>query len=308
MTGLDFSRFLVDDPSPFSAAASVTHNTSPAWLLLERSRVPECNYNIIFSWTTRIPDNSFLTPLHVHPYDEVIVFLGGDCHDPENLFSEIEFNLGGQKLDINSTGAVFIPAGVPHGQSGWHKLTKPHARIILGIGSGSYQASQASSPLPKGSDYRGCLVKKPAYEVMAGTPVKGRQGPSSMTFMNNNLVAGSNIYVEGGWVWDIPEPNPHIFEHSHNYEEIVVHFGADYHHPLDLGAEIEFGVGGQPLLIKKTSAVFVPSGIKHGPLTWKKYKYPHLEMAIVPGAGTLDEADPGGHREKARRKAANGKS
>jgi hypothetical protein len=237
-----------------------------------------------------------------------MVFLGGDCNDPENLFAEIEFNLGGQILDINSTGAVFIPAGVPHGQTVWRKIIKPHAQITLGTGSGVYQARSSQTPPVSGTDFRRFLVKKPAYEVMAGTPVKGRQGPSSMTFMNNNLTPGSNIYVEGGWVWDIPEPNPHIFEHSHNYEEIVVHFGSDYRNPLDLGAEIEFGVGGQPLKIDKTSAVYVPSGVKHGPLTWKKYQHPHFEMAIVPGAGTLDEADPGGHREKARRKAANGKS
>jgi hypothetical protein len=308
MSKMDFSRFLVDNPSPFSCTTPIPNTVLPSWQLLSSSQVPECNYNILFNWITGIPDPDQHLSLHKHPYNEVMVFLGGDCSDPENLFAEIEFNLGGQKLSIDSSGAVFIPAGVPHGQSIWHKLTKPHVCIILGLGSGIYHADHSQIHPDPDVDFRRCLVNKPAYEVLAGTPVKGRQGPSSMTFMNNNLVHGSNIYVEGGWVWDIPDPNPHIFEHAHNYEEIVVHFGADYHHPLDLGAEIEFGVGGQPLILYKTSAVFVPSGIKHGPLTWNKYQHPHFEMAIMPGAGTLDEADPGGHREKARRKAANGKS
>ena len=51
-------------------------------------------------------------------------------------------------------------------------------------------------------------MRKPAYEVIAGTPVKNRQGPSSMTFMSRNLVPESNAYVEGGWVWGMPDPNP----------------------------------------------------------------------------------------------------
>jgi len=152
--------------------------------------------------------------------------------------------------------------------------------------------------LSEGPDFERLVVKKPVYEVIAGTPVKNRQEPASMTLMSNNLVPGCNIYIECGWVFGMPDPNPHIFEHVHKFEEIVLHFGADHEKPEHLGAEIEFFLGGQPLKVNKTSAVYVPSGVKHGPLVWKKYQSPHLEMAIVPGAGSLDEADPGGHQEK----------
>lgn len=139
------------------------------------------------------------------------------------------------------------------------------------------------------------LVRKPRYEVSAGD-IKGRQYPT-MTLMSNDLVPGSNTYIELGWVWDMPEPNPHIFEHTHREgcNEIVLHIGSDPDHPEDLGAEIEFTVGGQPLVFNTTSALFVPAGTKHGPVTWKKLTRPHLQMAMVLGAGTMAEADPGGH-------------
>ena len=149
------------------------------------------------------------------------------------------------------------------------------------------------------TDYEKYLVRKPVYEVITGTRVENRQEPASMTFMNRNLVPECNIYVEGGWVFGMPDPNPHIFEHGHrDYEEVVIHFGTDYEHPEELGGEIEFSIGGQPLNVDKTSIVFVPKGMSHGPLIWKKYSAPHLEMAIIPGAGSLAEADPGGHQEK----------
>jgi hypothetical protein len=147
-----------------------------------------------------------------------------------------------------------------------------------------------------GVNYSKNLVKVPMREVAAGLNVKGRTNPT-LTYMSNELVPGSNIYIEMGWIWAMPEPNPHIFGHSHDdYNEVVFHIGADPQNPEYLGAEIEFVVGNQPLTIDKTSAIFVPKGVKHGPLTWKKVERPHLQMAIVLGAGNLDEANPGGHQ------------
>jgi hypothetical protein len=147
------------------------------------------------------------------------------------------------------------------------------------------------------SKYEKNLVRKPAYEVTAGR-VKGRSYPT-MTLMSNDLVPGSNIYLEVGWIWEMPEPNPHIFEHAHDkYGEVVLHIGGDYKNPEDLGAEIEFNVGGEPLVFNQTSGIFVPAGVKHGPVIWKKVRRPHLQMAIVLGAGTLKDANPGGHEKQ----------
>ncbi len=143
------------------------------------------------------------------------------------------------------------------------------------------------------------LIKKPVREVNVTVPgeVKGREYPT-MTYMSNDLVPGSNMYIEFGWIWDMPEPNPHILEHSHDYDEIVLHIGSDPNNPEELGAEIEFVVGGEPLIIDKTSALFVPKGVKHGPLTWKRVDKPHLQMAMILGAGTLAESAPGGYKGK----------
>jgi hypothetical protein len=149
-------------------------------------------------------------------------------------------------------------------------------------------------------DYRKYFVEKPAYEVTPLFEVKGRR--PAMTLMSNNLVPGSNMYIETGWVFGMPDPDPHIFEHVHDYDEIVIHLGTDPQNQEELGAEIEFMVGGQPLKIDKTSAVYVPRGVKHGPLTWKKYQKPHLQLTIMIGAKSLDEADPGGHEKRKGKK------
>ena len=94
-------------------------------------------------------------------------------------------------------------------------------------------------------------------------------------------------------------PNPHINEHSHeNHDEVALHIGGDPDNPEDLGAEIEFTIDNKPFLINKTSALFIPTGVKHGPLVWKKIRKPHLQRATVLGAGNIAEADPGGHEKE----------
>jgi hypothetical protein len=147
-------------------------------------------------------------------------------------------------------------------------------------------------------DYKKFVVQKPAYEVTPKMEVKGRI--PAMTLMSANLVPGTKMYIETGWVLGMPDPNPHIGEHTHDYDEIILHIGTDPNNPEDLGAEIEIGMDGQPVIINRTSAIYVPKGVKHGPLVWKKFEKPHLELTIMIGAGTLAEADPGGH-EKLKR-------
>lgn len=142
------------------------------------------------------------------------------------------------------------------------------------------------------------FVEKPVYEVIPVEEVLGRL--PSMTVMGSNMVPECKNYVEIGWVIDMPNPSTHIDEHTHDYDEIVIHIGTDPENREDLGGEIEFIVDGQPLIINKTSGVFIPKGVKHGPLTWKRFEKPHIEMAIMVGAGTLAEADPGGHIEKGK--------
>jgi hypothetical protein len=145
------------------------------------------------------------------------------------------------------------------------------------------------------SKYDKYVVKKPAYEVAPKVEVKGRI--PAMTLMSGSLVPGSEMYIETGWVLGMPDPNPHIGEHTHDYDEIVLHIGTDPSNPEDLGGEIEIGMGGEPVRINSTSAIFIPKGVKHGPLVWKKFTKPHLELTIMIGASSLAEADPGGHEK-----------
>jgi len=305
MPDINYEKYLIKEPIIQSQPAlNVQNRTFPPLIYLSSAQIPEIKYNIEFGWVWGMPQPNPYLDERVGEYDEILLNIGGDCYNPEELGADIEYSLGDQILSISSTSAIFIPRGVRHGPLKYKEFRHPHVRISILLGTGERKYASAADQKPgteadTNIDYEKYLVRKPAYEVIATTPVKNRQEPASMTLMNRNLVPECNIYVEGGWVWGMPDPNPHIFEHVHrDFEELVLHFGTDYEHPEELGGEIDFSLGGQSLKVDKTAMIFVPKGICHGPLIWKKYSAPHLEMAIVPGAGSLAEADPGGHQEK----------
>ena len=131
-------------------------------------------------------------------------------------------------------------------------------------------------------DYEKYLVRKPIYESCSG--VKNRQSPA-MTYMSRAQVPEVDCYLEFGWIYGLPEPNPHISEHVHDFDEIIMHFGGGPYTSRDLGAEIEFYIGGQPITFNTTTSAFIPRGVPHGPLTWKKFARPHVQMVIMLGTG-----------------------
>jgi hypothetical protein len=143
-------------------------------------------------------------------------------------------------------------------------------------------------------NYDNYLVRRPIREVAADKVGKvfGHQVPT-MTYMSNKLVPGCNTYIDLSWIYQMPSPNPHIFEHAHDFDEIIVHMGTDPEHPEDLGGEIEIYMEDQPLVFDTTSAIYIPRGVKHDPLTWRKFTRPHLEMTIMLGTGDFGAAAPG---------------
>ena len=145
----------------------------------------------------------------------------------------------------------------------------------------------------KKSPQKKTLVTKPAYEVGRNTAVTGRRLPS-MTYMSNEFVPGCDVYVEYGWIWAVPDPNPLIGEHTHDYDQIALHIGTDPKNPEDLGAEFEMVIDGETVTINKTHSLYLPKGLKHGPITWKRVDRPVIEMTITLGGGTVDAVSPGG--------------
>jgi hypothetical protein len=265
-------------------------------------QVPGARHHIRLGWVHGIPDPNPHVYEHTHDKDQLVHYWGGNPAAPQVLGGEIEFYIGGQPVTFNTTTCFFIPAGTPHGPITWKKFEFPHVEMVLTLddGQAAESAEKDGAFRPKDSlprktndfDYEQYAVRSPMREAAIG--FKGLQSPS-MTYMSRIQVSRANLYIDWAWVYGIVEPV--IGEHMHRHnDEIVLHLGGDPAAPEDLGADMEYGVGGDPLDFSTSYGVFLPAGLRHGPLVWKRVRKPHVEMAIVFGVGTFQERSDGSTR------------
>jgi hypothetical protein len=85
--------------------------------------------------------------------------------------------------------------------------------------------------------------------------------------------------------------------HSHDFPEMLCFFGGDARNITDLGAEIEFTIGGEKHLIKTASVVSIPPKVKHCPIIIRNVEKPivFLEISLTriwkPGKNTRKKPD-----------------
>lgn len=111
--------------------------------------------------------------------------------------------------------------------------------------------------------------------------VKGRD--PIMTYLNNDLFPGCNHHFDVSFITEVPEP--HIFEHTVDYDRIIILWGTDHKYPQDLGATVEYYIEGQRIEFSNTTSMFIPAGMRLGPANWLKVKRPHIMMEWMLGCG-----------------------
>jgi hypothetical protein len=304
MSKTDYEKYLVRKPA-YKDGAGVTGRQSPVMTYMSNDLVPGCNANLEFSWIYAMPSPNPHMVEHSHEYDMIILYIGGDPRDLNDMGGELIYYVGGQPITFNKNASFFIPKGIKHGPVIWKSFRKPHLEMTLILGPASEAASwvnnkrPASTKLPEKKDninYEKYFAREPIYlDLEDQQKRKSSMGPVRM-FMCNDLISGCNLYLD--YPWFFARPEDFIPQHVHDYNEIVVHIGGDPDNPEELGAEVEIVVDNQPLTFDTTTALFIPKGIVHGPLSWKKVSKPHIQMPIIIGSGDLLKAAPAGYKAK----------
>jgi hypothetical protein len=289
MAGINYDQLVIRKPIGEINPQYIKNRQLPSMTLLNDTHVPGVKYYMEGGWIYNVLDPNPPVYEHVHRYNEIVMLLGSDPEHPEDLGAELYFYVNGQKIILNKTGAMFIPAGVVHGPLGYNYFKRDHfmGGVMIGAGSlmegwGDSGVAEPKKEFPQRHDKKDYSVygaKKPAYEI--GKKLKNRTSPS-MTMLSSDLinVPAAVPYVNLCWVHDIPETDPKAHANE-NYNELVLFIGGDTKKPFDLGAEIEFELGGKKQTVKTTSAVWLPKGVKMGQMNWKKVTKPHLEMTFV---------------------------
>ena len=115
---------------------------------------------------------------------------------------------------------------------------------------------------------------------MADTTKFKAGGITPVAYIDSTFVPGS-FYAECVWFTKASEGSPP--EHSHDdVDEILMFFGSDAEHPHDLGGEVELWVGGEKQMITESSMVFIPKGVKHCPMYFRRVDRPIIHLSTTP--------------------------
>jgi hypothetical protein len=103
-------------------------------------------------------------------------------------------------------------------------------------------------------------------------------------YIDGEMIRGANQYVTVAWIWEVPNPSTLVGVHSHPFDEMVLFIGSNPRDMRDFGGEVEMWMGEgndfEKFMINTTSLIYIPKGLVHGPLTYKRVDKPSLFMVI----------------------------
>jgi len=116
-----------------------------------------------------------------------------------------------------------------------------------------------------------------------------------VVFLPSPQIPEAEMNVELSWINGIGDSVWPMSEQELDRDQILLHIGMDHRRPQVLGATVELGLGGQPIVFNSTTAIFIPRGTLYGPLSHKEFQRPHIQLRIVLGSGDpCGVASPGG--------------
>ncbi len=234
---------------------------------------------------------------HLHDFDQVMVWLGGDTNDMGELGAEVELCLGeeGEKHMITTSTAVAVPRRLPHFPANIVRMDK---RFIFLTVSCAKQYKEKTLRADK--------------KIFEKTPVmmftaKHRDNIINISFMrkgawtygpkNRDDSGGSLAFIRGkDTLFDFlimcesikkapyrfgPEPDkPHV----HPKPEILTFMGTDLNDLSQLGCEAEIYLGKEMErhVITAPTAVVIPGGLAHCPLVITRVDRPMILTDIRP--------------------------
>ncbi|MCJ7605279.1 MAG: cupin domain-containing protein [Dehalococcoidales bacterium] len=77
-------------------------------------------------------------------------------------------------------------------------------------------------------------------------------------------------------IWGLTGDGPVTIEapHTHDFDEIIGFIGTDKSQPRSLNGEIEFWLGGEQHILTETCLIYIPKGLTHCPIYFRKVDTP----------------------------------
>jgi len=127
MDASKYDKFIVYVPKKSAADAPF-----PSLTLMSNELVPGSSIDVMLSWIlTKLEMDPGKPFAHAHDYDEIILNIGTDPQNPEDLGGEVVGFLGEERHTLSKTSAIFVPRNVQHGVAGFNRFDRPYIQMAL---------------------------------------------------------------------------------------------------------------------------------------------------------------------------------
>jgi hypothetical protein len=237
----------------------------------------------------------------VHPYDELLVFVGYKGGNILKLGAEISVELGPEREEhvFNKPSVILVPKGTPHGPVKVRKLSNPIVHYSIGLAD-EYKASAVPKERKKQGTRHAHLIKRMlTYKDPNDTsgfarvtdekgvmhPAAAGVGPGNgdqIVWLYGRDLEGMQVNFTWGLYSQCGKWHRGGEAHTHPEAEILCFVGLDPNDINYLGAELELGMGPdyERHIFNKPTVVVCPASFPHLPLITRWVDKPYGFMVI----------------------------
>jgi hypothetical protein len=120
MSEKKYSKYFITVPNMESLAFGATEEKvkgkTDTRVYISDELVKGSNTHIAHIGIIDVPSTNPFTVDHIHPYNEILLLMGTNMDDPEDLGGEIEWRLGeeGEIHRTDRSNAIYLPKGFKH--------------------------------------------------------------------------------------------------------------------------------------------------------------------------------------------------
>jgi hypothetical protein len=132
----DYEQYVIRSPmreSPGSIAGKARQ--SPTMTYMSGTQIRGVKTYIEFGWIWTPPDP--IPEMKHDNFEEIVLHIGNDPDNPEDLGADMTFGLGGEKTKYSTNFAMFIPRGMSHGPLIWHEVRRHHIEMAIMLEAGT---------------------------------------------------------------------------------------------------------------------------------------------------------------------------
>jgi hypothetical protein len=240
----------------------------------------------------------------IHPYDELLVFVGYQNGDILQLGAEVSVELGEEREEhsFDKPSVILIPKGLPHGPVKVRSLENPIVHYSIGLAPEYKASALPAAAKTKGSQYQH-LIKRmitsvDPESVDSGTgfdrvtdsngvmrPAERGVGPGNgdqIVWLYGRDLEGMDVNFTWGLYSRCGKWHRGGEAHIHPEEEILCFVGLDPDNLDYLGAELELGLGRdyERHIFNTPTVAICPKGFPHLPLITRWVDKPYGFMVI----------------------------